>query len=58
MKNSPVVLRIGDAVRVRRQLWRVVDVRPGDDCRVVTLTGLGIVNAGLERRVITPFDVV
>jgi superfamily II DNA or RNA helicase len=58
VKNSPAVLRIGDAVRVRRQPWRVVDVRPGDGCRVVTLAGIGTLNAGLERRVITPFDVV
>ena len=58
MKNSLAPLRIGDAVRVRRQPWRVVDVRPGDDCRVVTLAGVGTLNAGVERRVITPFDLV
>jgi hypothetical protein len=51
-------LRIGDSVRVRRQRWRVVDIRAGEGCSVLTLAGSGALNAGVTRRVITPFDIV
>src|SRR6476646_7757693 len=48
--------RVGDLVRVRRQLWRVRDVRPYDRCHVVTLSGVG--TPGAERRVVAPFDTI
>ena len=51
-------IRIGDAVRIRRQRWRVAALREYGRCTVVTLTGIGTHNAGVERRVLTPFDSV
>ncbi len=51
-------IRVGDAVRIRRQRWRVAALREYDRCTVVTLTGIGTHNAGVERRVLTPFDSV
>ena len=51
-------IRVGDSVRIRRQRWRVVALRAHDRCTVVTLTGIGTRNAGVERRVLTPFDSV
>jgi superfamily II DNA or RNA helicase len=51
-------VRRGDLVQIRRQLWRVVDVRAYEECRLLTLTGTGAANAGLERRFLAPFDVV
>jgi superfamily II DNA or RNA helicase len=49
---------VGDRVRVRRQRWRVADVRSYDACRLLTLSGIGADNTGTERRIITPFDFV
>ncbi len=51
-------IRVGDPVRIRRQRWRVAALRAYDRCAVVTLTGIGTHNAGVERRVLTPFDSV
>ncbi len=51
-------IRIGDAVRTRRQRWRVAALREYERCTVVTLTGIGTQNAGVDRRVMTPFDSV
>ena len=51
-------IRIGDAVRIRRQRWRVAALRAYGRCTVVTLTGIGTHNTGVERRVLTPFDSV
>ena len=51
-------VRVGDRVRVRRQRWVVTAVRPHDQCSVITLSGLGPGNAGLERQVLAPFDLV
>src|SRR5471030_2124966 len=48
----------GDVVRVRRSRWRIVEVRAYDRCELITLAGIGHTNAGVERRVIAPFDVV
>ena len=49
-------VRAGDLVIVRRARWRVVDVRTYDACQVVTLSGLTAPIAGVERRLLTPFD--
>ena len=49
-------VHVGDSVRVRRQRWRVAGLRPYDRCTVVTLTGIGTHNPGLERRILTPFE--
>src|SRR4249920_1260796 len=51
-------LHVGDLVRVRRHRWRVADVRGYDHCRLVTLSGVGALNGGVERRVLAPFDVI
>jgi superfamily II DNA or RNA helicase len=51
-------LRRGDLVQIRRQRWRVVDVRAYEGCRLLTLAGTGTANAGLERRLLVPFDAV
>ena len=48
----------GAIVRMRRARWRVVDIRPFDGCAIVTLAGLAPPHAGLERRVLTPFDTI
>src|SRR5438132_2446886 len=47
--------RPGDLVLVRRQRWRIVDVRPYEECQLVTLLGVGT-NFGTERSVLVPFD--
>ncbi|HEY2153711.1 MAG TPA: SNF2-related protein, partial [Vicinamibacterales bacterium] len=51
-------LTTGGYVQVRGSRWRVANVRTYEDCAVVTLTGTTAPNAGLERRILTPFDVV
>jgi len=56
VKNSNSDLRVGDAVRVRQARWRITDIRPGDNCQVVTLAGCDIENAGIDRHVIAPFE--
>lgn len=48
--------RTGDLVLVRRARWRVIDVRSWERCQVVTLQGAAAANAGVERRVLTPFE--
>src|SRR5262245_40007717 len=45
----------GTIVCVRRERWRVADVRAYDDCQVVTVSGIG---SASERRFLTPFDLV
>ena len=54
--EHPRPLRAGDLVFVRRARWRVVDVRAYEACQVVTLSGLSAPLAGVERRLLTPFD--
>lgn len=56
--RADLVLRAGDAVRVRRQRWRVAAVRSYGGCSLLTLTGSGPLNGGAKQRVITPFDTV
>src|SRR3989442_2847377 len=51
-------VRPGDLVRVRRQRWRVVDVRAYEACQVLTLAGVGTPDADGERRLIAPFDTI
>jgi superfamily II DNA or RNA helicase len=58
LSESGDAIRPGDLVRVRRTRWRIVDVRPCDGCRIVTLSGLTPPHLGVERRVILPFDIV
>src|SRR5262245_6259195 len=53
MQFSP---RPGDAVTARGARWVVVDVRPFDDCRLITLSGTAPPVAGVERRLLDPFD--
>ncbi len=55
MQNPPST-RTGDAVEVRSQRWRVVDVRAYEDCRLLTLVGIGRDNRGDARRFLVPFD--
>lgn len=43
-------------VRVRRRRWRVTEVRAFDACELVTLRGVTPGDAGIERRVLSPFD--
>ena len=43
-------------VRLRRARWRLVSVQPYDDCSLVTLRGLSPPHAGVDRRVLLPFD--
>jgi superfamily II DNA or RNA helicase len=57
MQNLPDT-HVGEVVSVRRQRWRVVDVRSFDACRIVTLSGVEPSNRTVERRVIEPFDVL
>src|SRR4051812_24581801 len=54
VEAAPV--RAGDVVLVRRIRWRIVQVRAYDECRVITLSGLGPPYLGVHRRVIVPFD--
>ena len=54
--NGPI--QTGHHVHARGARWRVVDVRTYDDCRIVTLSGLAPPQLGVERRVITPFDIL
>ncbi len=50
------ILRSGMSVHARRQRWRVVDARAYDDCQLITLSGLGPANFGVETRLLAPFD--
>ena len=49
------ILHSGDVVRARGRTWRVVDVRPYDACRLLTLAGQGA-QAGHRCELLTPFD--
>src|SRR5206468_2892695 len=51
------ILHPGDLVRARGRTWRVVDVRPYDGCRLVTLNGDGV-HASQCCELLTPFDSV
>lgn len=51
-------IRPGALVRVRRERWRVTEVRAYEDCALITLAGLSAPHAGVERRVVAPFDLI
>jgi len=51
-------MQISQYVRVRGGRWRVLDVRAYEDCELVTLAGVAPPYLGLERRFLTPFDIV
>jgi superfamily II DNA or RNA helicase len=57
-RSSTLGVRPGDLVRVRRARWRIVRVRAGDSCQVVTLCGLTPPHLGVERRILVPFDTI
>ena len=52
------ILRSGMSVHARRHRWRVVDARAYDDCQLITLSGLGPANSGVETRLLVPFDAI
>jgi superfamily II DNA or RNA helicase len=52
------ILQPGMFVEARRRRWRVTDARPYDDCQLITLSGLGQMNAGDEARLLVPFDTI
>lgn len=47
-----------EIVRVRRARWRIVDTRAYEDCRLLTLFGVGPANVGAVRQMLAPFDTV
>ena len=51
-------MQISQYVRVRGGRWRVLDVLVYEDCELVTLAGVAPPYVGLERRFLTPFDIV
>jgi SNF2 family DNA or RNA helicase len=53
-----VLTEAGRDVLVRRTRWRIVDVRPYENCQVVTLAGVAPPHVGVERRVLTPFETI
>src|SRR5260221_2057859 len=55
-EGSRTAVRPGDLVFVPRTRWRIVHIRPYENCQVVTLRGVAAAQLGLERRVLLPFD--
>jgi SNF2 family DNA or RNA helicase len=51
-------MQIPQYVRVRGARWRVLDIRAYEDCELVTLTGVAPPYIGVERRFLTPFDLI
>jgi len=49
-------LQAGSVVVIRRQRWRIVSIRAYARCKVLALTGAGVVNAGQATHLISPFD--
>lgn len=56
--HEPPQIRTGDLVYVRRQRWRVIEVRAYEQCQLLALTGIGSGNRGLERSVLMPFEAI
>src|SRR5438874_4081692 len=50
-------IRVGDRVIVRRQRWRVTEIRAYDQCRLLSVAGIDATNSALERRFLLPFDI-
>jgi len=48
----------GDLVEIRRERWRVVDVRSYERCQLLTLAGSGGTNLARRRRFLLPFETV
>jgi len=51
-------MQIPQFVRARGARWRVLDVRAYEDCELVTLAGVSPPYIGIERRFLTPFDII
>src|SRR5436190_2365719 len=49
-------MQISQHVRVRGTRWRIVDIRPYEDCQAVTLAGASAAHAVVECQVLAPFD--
>jgi len=49
-------MQISQLVAVRRRRWRIDDIRTYEDCQVVTLTAVAPPDAGIQRKVIAPFE--
>jgi hypothetical protein len=49
-------LQTGSVVVIRRQRWRIASIRAYPRCKVLALTGAGIVNAGRAIHLVAPFD--
>ena len=56
MDVSDGLVAVGGSVRVRRQRWRVSEVRPYQACELLTLVGTDPSNLGRSCQVLTPFD--
>ena len=54
----PWPAKAGQYVRVRGARWRVSDVRPYENCQLVTLTGIAPPETGVERQILAPFDTI
>jgi superfamily II DNA or RNA helicase len=54
----PPTIHNGDLVDIRRQRWRIVDVRSYERCQLLTVTGSGGANRGCQRRFLLPFETV
>src|SRR5216684_751016 len=57
-RDDAVAVRPGDLVQVRRAHWRIVEIRPCERCQIVTLRGVSPPHVGVERRFLTPFEVI
>ena len=51
-------IRSGDLVRIRRQRWRVVDIRLYETCQLVAVQGAGAANLGTDQRFLLPFETI
>ncbi len=54
--ESSHVWKVGDLLEVRKERWRVLGVTHFPACTLLNLVGVGRMNAGRERALLTPFD--
>jgi superfamily II DNA or RNA helicase len=47
---------VGQHIRVRGEVWAIVERTRFDDCSALRLSGVGAANAGTVRTVLVPFD--